>query len=46
MYVPSQLVPLLREGLENGRKLEALLSEVGPMLLRLYRQERVSKTKT
>jgi hypothetical protein len=46
MYVPRELVPLLQEGLENGRKLEALLTEVGPRLLRLYRQERVPKTKT
>ena len=46
MYVPAELVPLLQEGLENGRKLEALLTEVGPRLLRLYRQERVAKTKT
>jgi len=46
MYVPAELVALLQEGLENGRKLEALLTEVGPMLLRLYRQERVAKPKT
>jgi len=46
MYVPAELVPLLREGLENGRKLEALLTEVGPTLLRLYREDRAAKTKT
>ena len=46
MYVPAQLVPWLQEGLENGRKLEALLTEAGPMLLRLYRQERAAKPKT
>ena len=46
MYVPAELVPLLRQGLENGRKLEALLSQLGPMLLRHHRQERVSKPKT
>jgi len=46
MYVPAQLVPLLQQGLDNGRKLEALLSEIGPALLRLYRQERAHKTKT
>ena len=45
MYVPAELVPLLQEGLENGRKLEALLSEIGPALLRLYRQERAKKPK-
>ena len=46
MYVPAQLVPLLQQGLENGRKLEALLTEVGPQLLRRYRQERIAKPKT
>lgn len=46
MYVPAQLVPLLQQGLENGRKLEALLSEMGPRLLRLYRQERAKTPKT
>ena len=46
MYVPAELVPLLQQGLENGRKIEALLTEVGPTLLRLYRQARVAKTKT
>lgn len=46
MYVPAQLVPLLQEGLENGRKLEALLSEIGPMLLRRFREKRADKTKT
>lgn len=46
MYVPAELVPLLQEGLENGRKLETLLSEVGPRLLRRFREERAAKTKT
>jgi hypothetical protein len=36
------MVPLLRRGLENGRKLEALLTQLGPMLLRQHRQERTS----
>ena len=45
MYVPAELVPLLQEGLENGRKLEALLSEVGPTLLRLFREERATQNK-
>ena len=46
MYVPAELVPLLQEGLENGRKLEALLSEIGPMLLRRFREQRTDKIKT
>lgn len=45
MYVPAELVPLLQEGLENGRKLDSLLTEMGPKLLRAYRQERDAKTK-
>jgi hypothetical protein len=46
MYVPAELVPLLRQGLENGRILEALLSELGPRLLRYYREQRGPKPKT
>ena len=46
MYVPAELVPLLQQGLENGRKLEALLSEIGPRLLRRFREDRATKTKT
>lgn len=42
MYVPAEMVPRLRQGLENGRKLEALLTQLGPLLLRQYRQERTS----
>jgi hypothetical protein len=40
MYVPADLAPVLRQGLENGRKLDALLREIGPKLLRCYRAER------
>lgn len=46
MYVPAEMVPLLRQGLENGRKLEALLTELGPALLRQYRQERNSQPRS
>ena len=42
MYVPAEMVSLLRQGLENGLKLEALLTQLGPMLLRQHRQERTS----
>jgi len=44
MCVPTELVAFLQEGLENGRKLEALLSAAGPRLLRRLREER-TKTK-
>ena len=39
-YVPAQLVPLLRQGLENGRQLEARLTALGPAWLRAWRQQR------
>jgi len=45
MYVPAELVPFFQQGLENGRKLEALLTQAGPMLLHRFRQERAAKTK-
>ena len=43
MYVPAELVPLLRRGLANGRQLEALLYQVGPALLQAHRQQRDKK---
>lgn len=40
LYVPKDLVPVLREALDNGRRLEALLTELGPALIRAYRAKR------
>ena len=40
MYVPAQLVPQLRQALSNGKALEELLYQLGPELLRHYRQQR------
>jgi hypothetical protein len=40
MYVPAQLVPQLQQALRNGKALETLLYELGPELLRQYRQQR------
>lgn len=40
MYVPKDLVPLLRQGLQNGRRLEQLRFALGPDLLRAHRQQR------
>ena len=40
MYVPAELVPQLQQALHNGKALEALLYQLGPELLRLYRQQR------
>ncbi len=45
MYVPADLVARFQTGLRNGRKLEALLYQLGPALLRHYRQERNSHSK-
>ncbi len=38
--VPKDLVPLLRQGLQNGRRLEQLLFALGPALLRAHRPAR------
>ncbi len=40
LYVPAALVPQLQQALRNGKALEALLSQLGPQLLRHYRQQR------
>jgi hypothetical protein len=45
MYVPADLVSWLQAGLRNGRRLEALLYQLGPALLRHYRQQRNSHPK-
>ena len=44
MYVPAELVPQLQRALRNGKALEALLYELGPELLRQYRQQRDAPT--
>ena len=40
MHVPKAMVPVLRRGLQNGRRLEQLLTALGPELLRAHRQQR------
>lgn len=40
LYVPAELVPWVRQGLENGRRLEARLAALGPAWLRAWRQQR------
>jgi hypothetical protein len=44
MYVPAELVPQFQHALHNGKALEALLYELGPQLLRQYRQQRDAPT--
>jgi hypothetical protein len=39
-YVPLELVPTLRQALDNGRRLEKRLVELGVELLTRYRQGR------
>ena len=39
-YVPTELEPLLRRALANGRRLEERLVELGEELLQRYRQQR------
>jgi hypothetical protein len=39
-YVPVELVPTLRQALDNGRRLERRLVELGAELLGRYRQGR------
>jgi len=44
LYVPAELVPLLRQALANGRELENRLSVLGSAWLRAWRQQRDAKT--
>ena len=44
MYVPAELVPPLQQALRNGKALEELLYQLGPELLRQYRQQRDAPT--
>jgi hypothetical protein len=40
MYVPAPLVALIKRALRNGRRIEALLYQIGPALIRAHRQSR------
>ncbi len=44
LYVPGAMVPLLKRALENGRRIEQLLYEMGPALLREYRAQNPAQT--
>jgi hypothetical protein len=39
LYIPQALVPCIRQGIRNGRKLEQLLYRMGPTLVKAYRQQ-------
>ena len=40
LYVPQGLVPALRQALANGRRLEERIAQIGPELIRAYREAR------
>lgn len=44
LYVPKPMVPLIKHALENGRRIEQLLYDMGPALLRQYRLENPAQT--
>jgi hypothetical protein len=44
LYVPGQMVPALKRALENGRRIERLLYEMGPALLQEYRNQNPAQT--
>lgn len=44
LYVPTAMVPVLRDALENGRRIEKLLFEMGPALLKEYRAQNPAQT--
>ena len=45
MHVPLELVPVLRQAIANGRRLEELLHRQGPELIREYRKKRSQPSK-
>jgi hypothetical protein len=42
MYVPRLLVRRIKQALKNGRRIEGLLYEIGPALIREHRQSRAA----
>jgi hypothetical protein len=44
LYVPLAMVPILKRALANGRRIEQLLFEMGPALLREYRNQNPAQT--
>lgn len=45
LYIPLALVPTIKQALKNGRRLEILLSRMGPALVKEYRQARKTSAK-
>src|SRR6266702_6628026 len=44
LYVPLAMVPVLKRAVKNGRRVEQLLYELGPALLREYRADHPAQT--
>lgn len=44
LYVPTRMVPVLKRALQNGRRIERLLYQVGPALLEEYRRNNPAQT--
>ena len=44
LYVPKAMVPMLKRALLNGRRIEQLLYQVGPALVREYRAKNPART--
>lgn len=44
LYVPTAMVAVLKAALENGRRIEQLLYEMGPALLEEYRVQHPAQT--
>ncbi len=44
LYVPKAMVPLIQRALQNGRRIDQLLYEMGPALLREYRLQNPAQT--
>lgn len=40
LYVPEELVPVIRKGIENGRRIEEWLGEQGPEIVKAFRAQR------
>lgn len=44
LYVPKAMVPVLTRALANGRQLETLLYQMGPALLKEFREQNPPQT--
>jgi hypothetical protein len=40
LYVPQELVPVIQQAIENGRKIEEWLSDQGPNIVKAFRLQR------